>query len=283
MPSEADLPPSLQPMSTRNAVRLVHERFAADAEDLTRALTKVVTPNRWGLARVLKTKRNDAPTKPTSSQQATAAVSDFPTAPATSFLESVWGPPLIMAALGVASGMVSVVLPGSKPDSIFWYHDGAPLAGFWFGSVIAFGCRRWGRVPMIVVPLLLVTTHIAWQLSILGGAGGVAGPFGWGAFGALLTWVGAALVSPPMRNLKWAAACTLVGAVALYVAAALNLFVDTKGGGPQDVLQFLTNGYSFWQACVAAVFGFFWSLQRALPPPLPDALDRRDLDANASG
>ena len=44
MPGEGDLPASLHPLLVRNAVRLVHERFASDAEDLTRALAKVVLP-----------------------------------------------------------------------------------------------------------------------------------------------------------------------------------------------------------------------------------------------
>jgi hypothetical protein len=44
MPSAAELPPSLARLSTRNAVRLEHERFGADAEGLIRALTRIVPP-----------------------------------------------------------------------------------------------------------------------------------------------------------------------------------------------------------------------------------------------
>ena len=46
MPSEDELPLSLRPLINRNAVRLVHERFASDTEDLARALKKAVTPPR---------------------------------------------------------------------------------------------------------------------------------------------------------------------------------------------------------------------------------------------
>lgn len=46
MPGEQDLPPSLKPLRVRNAVRLFHERFSSDAEDLTRALAKVVAPKK---------------------------------------------------------------------------------------------------------------------------------------------------------------------------------------------------------------------------------------------
>ena len=49
MPKEEELPPTLQPLVNRHAVRLAHERFASDAEDLTRALTKILTPVEPGL------------------------------------------------------------------------------------------------------------------------------------------------------------------------------------------------------------------------------------------
>lgn len=44
MPMATELPPSIARLSTRNAVRLEHERFGADAEGLIRALTRIVTP-----------------------------------------------------------------------------------------------------------------------------------------------------------------------------------------------------------------------------------------------
>lgn len=44
MPPEDVLPPPLQPLAYRNAVRLSYERFGADADDLTRALTAIVVP-----------------------------------------------------------------------------------------------------------------------------------------------------------------------------------------------------------------------------------------------
>jgi hypothetical protein len=42
MPSEEELPETLQPFTYRNAVRLSHERFAADAEDLAKAVARAV-------------------------------------------------------------------------------------------------------------------------------------------------------------------------------------------------------------------------------------------------
>jgi hypothetical protein len=42
MPKEADLPESLRPITSRNAVRLVHERFKSEAEELTRTLMRIV-------------------------------------------------------------------------------------------------------------------------------------------------------------------------------------------------------------------------------------------------
>jgi hypothetical protein len=45
MPSDDDLPDTLRSLTNRNAVRLVHERFASDAVGLTQALAKVVKPS----------------------------------------------------------------------------------------------------------------------------------------------------------------------------------------------------------------------------------------------
>ena len=44
MPDEERLPDTLRPLAHRNAVRLEHERFGSDADNLIRALAKVVTP-----------------------------------------------------------------------------------------------------------------------------------------------------------------------------------------------------------------------------------------------
>jgi hypothetical protein len=44
IPDEERLPDALRPLVQRHAVRLEHERFASDADNLTRALAKVVTP-----------------------------------------------------------------------------------------------------------------------------------------------------------------------------------------------------------------------------------------------
>ena len=46
MPREVDLPEKLQPLARRNAGRLTHERFGADAEGLAEALTKAVPPKK---------------------------------------------------------------------------------------------------------------------------------------------------------------------------------------------------------------------------------------------
>lgn len=51
MPSEEDLPPTLQSLASRHAVHLTHERFKSDADDLTRSLAKVVAPSRSKLVR----------------------------------------------------------------------------------------------------------------------------------------------------------------------------------------------------------------------------------------
>ena len=46
MPGEQELPDTLRSLADRNAVRLAHERFGADASDLTAALAKVIVPAR---------------------------------------------------------------------------------------------------------------------------------------------------------------------------------------------------------------------------------------------
>lgn len=46
MPSEAQLPESLRPLADHQAVRLAHERFASDADDLNAALSKMLRPSR---------------------------------------------------------------------------------------------------------------------------------------------------------------------------------------------------------------------------------------------
>ena len=46
MPREDDLPEKLKPLTRRNAVRLTHERFSADAEGLAEALAKAVVPRK---------------------------------------------------------------------------------------------------------------------------------------------------------------------------------------------------------------------------------------------
>jgi hypothetical protein len=270
MPSDDDLPPSLQPMVTRNAVRLVHERFAADAEDLTRALTKVVAPRRWVWAQ---------------SPAAGAALTDE-----RSFLERPLAIPFVMAGLGVVSGLLSIVLDtlpfSTLPFSaltVLWVHGISPLAGIWFGVVLAFGIWKWGSASARVAPVLVLTTHAAWQLSIfstevLGNIEGFADTFvgssigvlSWGGLGAVLTWAGAALICPRMRSAKWAGLCCGVGAVALYIEPLSGMYMGDKPGTP-NLTQLLTNGYSFWQACVAAVFGMFWydTSARALPATSP--------------
>lgn len=43
MPKESELPETMRPLTYRNAVRLTHERFAADAGDLSDALSRIVT------------------------------------------------------------------------------------------------------------------------------------------------------------------------------------------------------------------------------------------------
>ena len=48
MPGERELPDTLRSLAGRNAVRLAHERFGADASDLTAALAKVIVPARKG-------------------------------------------------------------------------------------------------------------------------------------------------------------------------------------------------------------------------------------------
>jgi hypothetical protein len=45
MPDVEHLPDQLRPLAERNAVRLEHERFGSDADNLTRALAKIVTPS----------------------------------------------------------------------------------------------------------------------------------------------------------------------------------------------------------------------------------------------
>jgi len=48
LPREENLPSTLRPLVHRNAVRIDHERFGADAAALTTSLTKVVSPGRQG-------------------------------------------------------------------------------------------------------------------------------------------------------------------------------------------------------------------------------------------
>lgn len=271
MPAEDELPDDLKPLIERNAVRLAHERFTSDADDLTNALTKVVPPRKGWLAGLSKTAAQGAATVTktvTVSTGASALMSEAADGADT----RVGGEPSVspalavgvLFALGLVSGMVSGALATNESDypRILLMDTISAFAGFALGAVLGlafYGLFGW---PIWRAAALILTTHVAWRLSpylamLLGAmfdAMGVAKDvsrfptiFAWGWLGAVLTFLPVAYFDRGRWSLRGVLLVGLVGGLVLIPLVDLKL--ETSSGMPW-------NPFSIWQSSVAATIGF---------------------------
>ncbi len=169
-------------------------------------------------------------------------------------------PATTLAGLGAISGTLGCFGLGANygvaPEAglyMVW-------AGLWFVLVAGYGVWRWGERPLTSAALVVAATWIAWEVAVNLGlmidqhwpvdtslpeglksyVTGVAA----GAVGALLTWAGAAAVTPQLRQ-----------------PATALLIVST--GALCGLLFPATNNYDYaaillvpWQAATAAAIGF---------------------------
>lgn len=276
MPSEQELPVSLHPLLVRHAVRLVHERFSSDAEDLTRALAKVVTPAKkggWfagmGLAHAKPQQAHPAISAPGQAaplQTAMAAVSgasNLSAAPGRSLgavikrISAVQ----IFAGLGALSGIASVVLTGMLPNLEIYFNiwPGIFFAGALLAAMALSTGVGWWRSLMIIAG-----TQVGWQLAVIAGTmaigffkndlgmsdklymlpGGIVA----GGIGAFITWLSLALIEPRLMNRQMAIRVTGIGTALGALLWVNGLILDNS----------VINGFILyvpWQAGVAAALG----------------------------
>ncbi len=180
-------------------------------------------------------------------------------------------PALILAALGVASGMLGTFALG------FGYgeapHPGVYmiLAGLWFGLVVGFGVWNWGSKILAAAAVALAATWIAWEVAvnlalqleenwlkttmIPDAIGPYISGFAAGAVGALLTWTGAAAFTPLMRRVSTAVMVVSAGAV-------FGLLLPWTNNYDSPAILLLP-----WQAAVAAALGFGLATDRYAHQP----------------
>ena len=181
--------------------------------------------------------------------------------PSTRFAQR---PAAVLALLGVVSGTMSAFVPGfgldGAPSSLGLY---MVLAGVWFGLVVAFGIWGFARRDVFAAASVMVTTWIAWEVAVnltmqitdyslkisalpdtpryyLGGFIG-------GAVGAFLTWAGASLFGPALRERSAAASVAAAGAL-------LGLLLPWSMSSDHPSILFVP-----WQMGVAAVLGHYLS------------------------
>lgn len=163
-----------------------------------------------------------------------------------------------LAALGAASAGLGSVLVGGNIGTAPEPGIYMALVGLWFGLVIAFAVWRWGPSTKPAAVTAGLITWFGWQAAVnlalqldtqwlsTSGLGdgkiyiaGVAA----GAIGALITWAGAAVAVPHLRQPATAAAITLTGAVFGLLLPATNAYENS-------IVLLLP-----WQTAVAAVIG----------------------------
>jgi hypothetical protein len=117
MPKEEQLPEPLKELSQRQAVRLSHERFAADADGLASALQRIVQPPSKPIGRTFKAQTSERPKSRTPSEAPSPRI-------AAELGQPAWTNPIflmiITAALYVAidvTGLRDLGLPFYRPAS----------------------------------------------------------------------------------------------------------------------------------------------------------------------
>ena len=168
-------------------------------------------------------------------------------------------PATILAALGAVSGALGSYGLGANVGDAPALGLYMVFAGLWFGLVIGYGLWRWGDRSLRTAGIAVAATWIAWEAAVNVGLQldqrwlvGTAVPdglksyvtgFAAGGIGALLTWLGAALTTPSLRQ-----------------ASTAGLVVST--GALFGLLLPATNQYDYpailllpWQAAVAAALG----------------------------
>jgi hypothetical protein len=126
MPRAGELPERLQPIVRRNAVRLAHERFGADAESLVEALAKVVVPSSQGVGWFgMKARAGKGPQVPSQPRQAFAAAPSVPEQHTTGNRALF----LFLFGLALAVGIGALTLL-SFGVGVWWQENGFP---HWWG------------------------------------------------------------------------------------------------------------------------------------------------------
>ena len=171
-------------------------------------------------------------------------------------------PDVIMAVLGLISGITSVTWGMSDNANLAWLQpigsvfglssDVVPI-GLFFGAVIALGVWVWTG-SLWCVPVLLVTTMYAWSAAIQVAIRTqrhvdddphlIAASLGAGAVGAGLTHLGGALFAPQLRRpLRIAVTCAVGALAGMLLYLGQRKFIDER------VL------YLVWQPAVAFCIG----------------------------
>jgi hypothetical protein len=185
-------------------------------------------------------------------------------------------PPLVLAALGAASGFLGMFALG------FGYgeapHPGLHmvLTGVWFGLVIGFGVWRWGNRSWGAVAIAAGATWIAWEAAV--------------NLALLLDqhWLQATPLPPRLRTHVTGLAAGAVGASLTWAGAAYGIVALRTGraamrvaatGAVFGLLLVATHNYDSplvllvpWQAAVAAALGMALGRQTAEPGRMKSAL-----------
>lgn len=175
-------------------------------------------------------------------------------------------PVILLAALGALSGYAGT----------FWlnvnYGD-APhlglymiLPGIWFGCVVGLGVCHFGSGSLFSFGMAVATTWMAWEVAVnlamqiteswlkpTGISSALAvcvGGFAAGMVGALLTWAGAASLTPRLRRFDLSGAIVVAGAI-------LGLLLQPANQYDFPALLFVP-----WQCAVAALLGLGLAKQR---------------------
>lgn len=169
-------------------------------------------------------------------------------------------PALVMAALGLVSGILSATvgydfeLPWLKPVGAVFFLDAGPVPiGVFFGLAVALSLWIWtGNVWAL--PVLPVTTMYAWSAAIQvairlqrstdDDPHLIAASLAAGAVGAGLTHLGCAILAPELRRPRWIAVTCVVGAL-----AGLLLFMGQRKIVDERLL------FLVWQPAVALCVG----------------------------
>ncbi len=130
MPGEAELPEPLRALTNRQAVRLAHERFASEAEDLARALSKQLKPAAMSSSYLDSLKSKSGHVAPSRSDVATKASSVLPTVDRRQILRKrvrrylfLFGSFSSLAVLfGTESARIAIapLVPANWPSYAFW-------------------------------------------------------------------------------------------------------------------------------------------------------------------